>query len=166
MISNTIEKALNKQIAEEAYASYYYLAIASWCDKSGLPGSAKFMYAQSEEERTHMTKLFVYINETGGHAITPAIKQPPLEYKSVQNIIELVLEHERTITRDINDLVELCLKEKDFGTFNFLQWYVTEQHEEERLFTGLLDKIKALSNDTGAMYWIDKELEGMLNTKK
>jgi len=166
MISKTIEKALNKQIAEEAYASYYYLAIASWCDKSGLPGSAKFMYAQSEEEKTHMIKLFVYINETGGHAITPAIKQPPLEYISVQNIIELVLEHERTITRYINDLVELCLKEKDFGTFTFLQWYVSEQHEEKRLFTGLLDKIKALGNDTGAMYWIDKELEGMLNTKK
>jgi ferritin len=166
MISKSIEQALNNQIAEEAYASYYYLAMASWCDKSGLPGSAKFLYAQSEEEREHMTKLFIYINETGGHAITPSIKQPPLNYKSVEEIIHMVLEHERDVTKSINNLVDLCLKEKDYSTFHFLQWYVAEQHEEERLFTALLDKIKTLGGDKGAMYWIDKELAAMGNPRK
>lgn len=165
MISKKIEAALNSQIAKEAFASYYYLAMASWCDKSGLPGAAKFLYTQSEEEREHMTKLFVYINETGGHAITPEIKQPQLNYKSVVEIIHMVLDHEREVTKSINDLVELCLGEKDYSTFHFLQWYVAEQHEEERLFTALLDKINTLGGDKGAMYWIDKELAA-LGTKK
>jgi ferritin len=77
-----------------------------------------------------------------------------------------VLEHERDVTKSINNLVDLCLKEKDYSTFHFLQWYVAEQHEEERLFTALLDKIKTLGGDKGAMYWIDKELAAMGNPRK
>jgi ferritin len=161
MISKSIQKALNEQIAKEAYASFYYLAMASWCDKSGLPGSAKFLYSQSAEEHAHMIKIFTYINETGGHAETPNIAQPPLNYKSVEEIVHLVLEHEREVTKSINDLVDLCLKEKDYSTFHFLQWYVSEQHEEEHLFMSLIDKINTLGGDKGTMYWIDKDLGAM-----
>lgn len=165
MISKKIEKVLNEQIAQEAYASYYYLSMASWFDKSGLLGCAKFMYSHSDEERTHMLKLFTYINETGGHAITPKIEQPPIQFKSIGEIFESVLKHEMEVTGAINNLVELCLKEKDYSTFNFLQWYVAEQHEEEKLFMSILDKIKIIGTDNKGIYWIDKEVGSIRNNK-
>lgn len=165
MLSKKIESALNKQIEMEAYASYYYLSMASWCDKNGLPGAAKFLYGHSNEEREHMLKLFHYINEAGGHAITPAVKQPGKEYKSVTAIIQSVLNHEIMVTKAINGLVELCLKEKDYSTFNFLQWYVAEQHEEETLFRTVLDKISIIGDDKKGLFWIDKEIGSMAVAK-
>lgn len=164
MISKTLQKALNKQIEMEAQASHIYLAMASWCDKSALPGCAKFLYLQSEEERQHMLKLFNYVNETGGFAHTPKMEQPELEYKSIETILEEVLSHEKKVTKSINELVDQCLAEKDYSTFNFLQWYVAEQHEEEHLFKGLIDKVKLIGNDKKSLYWIDKELAGFSKT--
>ena len=161
MISKSIEKALNEQIAKEAYASYYYLSMASWCDANRLPGGAKFFYMHSDEERMHMHKLFIYINETGGHAMTPAIPQMPHKYKSIEEILDLTLKHEVEVTKSINNLVDMCLKEKDYSTFNFLQWYVAEQHEEEHLFQSVIDKVKLLGGDAKNLFWIDKELGSM-----
>lgn len=161
MISKSIEKALNEQIAKEAFASFYYLSMASWCDNNRLPGGAKFFYMQSDEELAHMKKLFVYINETGGHAITPAIPQPTNNYKSIEEILGLTLKHEIEVTKSINSLVDMCLKEKDYSTFNFLQWYVAEQHEEEHLFQSIIDKVKLLGGDAKNLFWIDKELGSM-----
>ena len=158
MLSNKIEAALNKQIAQEAFASYYYLAMASWSQLKGLDGAATFMYRQSEEERAHMLKLFHYINETGGHALSPAIKQSPMKFKSVVDVFTLALRQEQANTKSINSLCELCLKEKDYSTFNFLQWYVSEQHEEEMVFKGFLDKIDIIGTDGKGTYMIDKAI--------
>lgn len=166
MITKKIEAALNNQIALEAFASFYYLSMASWCDKSGFSGSAGFLYKHSEEEKTHMLKLFTYINEAGGHALTPEIKQPQHQFKSVIQIFELMLKHEIDVTKEINKLVELCLNEKDFPTFNFLQWYVAEQHEEEKLFKSILDKAKLIgADDTKGLYWLDKEIGSLTGSK-
>jgi ferritin len=161
MITKKIEKALNEQIALEASASYDYLAMASWFDKTGLSGAAKFMYEQSDEERGHMLKLFTYINEAGGYALAPGVAQPKYEYKTMLQIFEDVLKHEIHVTKAINKLVDLCLTEKDYSTFNFLQWYVSEQHEEEKLFTQIIDKIRIVGEDGKGIYWIDKELASM-----
>ena len=86
MLSKKMQDALNGQIAEEAYTAHYYLSMASWCEMTGLPGSAKFLYASSAKEGEHMMKLFRYVNEAGGHARVGAVKAPPQEYKSLSNV--------------------------------------------------------------------------------
>ncbi|MBL4754570.1 MAG: ferritin [Flavobacteriales bacterium] len=158
MLSKTIEALLNKQIAHEAFASYYYLGMASWCQLKGLDGAATFMYRQSEEERAHMLKLFHYINETGGHAHAPPIAKSPEKFKSVLDVFMLALRQEQANTKCINGIVEICLKEKDYATFNFLQWFVSEQHEEEMVFKGILDKIDIIGMDGKGIYMIDKAI--------
>ena len=165
MLSKNMQDALNNQIAEEAFASHYYLAMASWCDKSGLRGSAKFLYMHSEQERIHMMKLFRYVNDAGGHALVQATKQPGAKFKSISDIFELVLKHEKHVTQCINNLVDICLKEKDYSTFNFLQWYIAEQHEEERLLNAILDLIKIAGVEGRGLFLIDKEIEKYSQTK-
>lgn len=159
MLSVKVQSALNQQIAEEDYAAHYYLAMASWCDKSGLSGSSKFLYAHAEQEKQHMMKLFKYVNDAGGHAIVQAVKEPPAKFKSISNVFELTLAQEKNVTKSINALVDLCLSEKDYSTFNFLQWYVAEQHEEERLLNSILDLIKIAGVEGRGLFLIDKEIE-------
>lgn len=159
MQSKKIEDALNKQIELEGYASFTYLAMAGWCENEGLEGCAKFLYRQSDEEREHMMRIFHYINEVDGNAITPAIKQPQIEYKSVQNLFEQVYQQEQKVTHSINNIVAMCYEEKDHSTLNFLQWYVEEQREEEGLMRTILDKIKLIGTGAQSLYFIDNELE-------
>lgn len=156
-----MEKALNEQISLEGYASNLYLSMASWCDAEGLNGSAAFMHRQSEEEREHMLRIFHYISEVDGVAITPGIKQPPLKFESIQKIFEEVYLHEQKVTKSINKLVELCYKEDDYTTLNFLQWYVEEQREEEALMRTILDKIKLIGEGPMTLYYIDKEINAV-----
>ena len=164
MLSRKIEKTLNEQINEEGYASHYYLSMASWCDKTGLHGSAKFMYQQGEKERVHMMKLLHYVNDTGGHALVGAIKAPPHVFKSLSSVFELTLAHERNVTQKINALAEQCLGENDYSTFNFLQWYIAEQHEEEHVFKMILDLIKITGLEGRGLFLVDKEI-GSLSEK-
>src|SRR5210317_1598332 len=98
MISEKMAAALNKQIALEGYASFLYLSMASWCDREGLEGSAKFMHRQSEEERAHMLRIIHYLSEVDAHALTPEIKQPPHEFGTVQKLFKEVYEHEKKVT--------------------------------------------------------------------
>ena len=158
MLQKKVGEALNKQIANEAYASSSYLSMASWCDKEGLRGCAGFFYKQSDEEREHMLKLVKYVNEVGGHAVVTAIKEPPAEYKSVKQVFEIALDQESEVTNQINKLVDLSFSSKDFASFNFLQWYVQEQVEEENLFRTILNIIKIAGDDDKALLFIDNEI--------
>lgn len=158
MVSSKVESALNKQIEFEAISSQYYLAMASWADTQGLSGVAQFLYAQSDEERLHMLKLIQYVNERGGHALIPALKQQPQKFKSIHYVFEEVLKHEVFVSTEINGLVEICLKEKDYTTHNFLQWYVSEQIEEEALARKIIDKLKMIGDDKGGLYLFDRDL--------
>ncbi|MBL7829575.1 MAG: ferritin [Saprospiraceae bacterium] len=159
MISKTMESALNKQIELEAYASFLYLSMASWCDKEGLNGCAAFMHRQSDEERQHMLKIYHYISEVNGHGLTPAIAQPPHEFESINKMFEQVYLHEQKVTKSIHSLVELSNKEDDYTTLNFLQWYITEQREEEALMRSILDKIKLIGTGPMSLYYIDNEIQ-------
>ena len=158
MVSSKVEAALNKQIEFEATSSQYYLAMASWAETQGLGGIAQFLYAQSDEERMHMLKLIKYVNERGGQALIPAMKQQPQKFKSINFVFEEVLKHEVFVSTEINGLVEICLKEKDYTTHNFLQWYVAEQIEEEALARKILDKLRLIGDDKGGMYLFDRDL--------
>lgn len=164
MLNQTVVQALNKQIGEEHYSSMYYLAMASWCDEKGLAGAARFLYGHADEERMHMLKLVHYVNDSGGHACVPAVELAPTNYDSLQDIFEQLMTHERKVTSMINELVALCWEQKDFTSFNFLQWYLAEQQEEESLFQGILDKLNMIGNDGSKLYWIDRELAEMTSS--
>ncbi|HEX5003335.1 MAG TPA: ferritin [Bacteroidia bacterium] len=164
MLSKKIESLLNQQVELEASSSQYYLAMASWAEVKGYNGVSKFLYRHSDEERLHMLKLIQFINERGGHGTVPALKSPPAEFKGVQEVFEQILEHEIKVSSEINKLVERCLGEKDYTTHNFLQWYVSEQIEEEALARNILDKLNLIGNDKGGMYLFDRDLEGMSST--
>ncbi|MBP8238395.1 MAG: ferritin [Saprospiraceae bacterium] len=159
MISKTMEDALNKQIALEGYASFLYLSMASWCDKEGLQGCAAFMHRQSDEERQHMLRIFHYISEVNGHALAPAVAQPPHSFDSVHKLFELVYAHEQKVTASIHELISMSYKDNDHTTLNFLQWYVTEQREEEALMRNILDRLKLIGDGPMSLYYIDKEIE-------
>lgn len=159
MISKKIEALLNQQIELEASSSQYYLAMASWAEVKGYNGVSKFLYKHADEERMHMLKLMMFINERGGHGVVPALKAPPAGFKGIQEIFEQILKHEIHVSAEINKLVERCLSEKDYTTHNFLQWYVSEQIEEEALARNVLDKLNLIGNDKGGMYLFDRDLE-------
>jgi ferritin len=161
-MNKRVEIALNDQIVKEASSSQFYLAMASWAEGNGLNGTAKFMYSHSDEERFHMLKLVKFVNERGGKAIIPAIEQPPIEFENLKKVFELLLAHEISVTESINELVDICLQEKDYTTHNFVQWYVSEQLEEEALARTILDKLKLIGNDNSGLYMFDRDLESTI----
>lgn len=163
MISNKMQEALNAQISLEASASFLYLSMAAWCERIGMNGAAQFMYRQSEEERAHMLRIFHYISDVDGEAITPGIQQPAAEFESIRGVFEQVYTHEQKVTASIHKLLDLCNAEDDYTTHNFLQWYITEQREEEALMRTILDKIKLIGDGAQSLYFIDKELEAINN---
>lgn len=158
MLSEQINKALNDQVAMEAQASSYYLAMASWCEQKGFDGSAAFFYKQSEEERIHMMKIFRYVNEAEGHAMSPAVEQPSHDFSSFASLFEIALGHEKKVTKSINDLVKLATESNDYRTLNLLQWFVNEQLEEEKQMQVIIDKLKLIGDNGLGLYMLDGEL--------
>ena len=159
MVTSKIEDALNEQVRIEAESSQFYLAMASWAETKGFEGVANFLYKHSNEERMHMLKLVRFINERGGHAVVPKLDAPPKKFKSVQEIFTKLLKHETMVTNEINKLVFLCLEEKDYTTHNFLQWYVSEQIEEEALARTIMDKLNLIGDDNGGLYLFDRDIQ-------
>lgn len=158
-MNKTVEKVLNEQIIKESSSSQLYLSMASWSENQGYNGTAQFLYTHSDEERVHMLKLVKFINERGGVAKIPAIEKPPINFDSMLKIFESLLKHEIKVTESINNVVDVCLKEKDYTTHNFIQWYVSEQLEEEALARNILDKLRMIGNDKGGLYLFDRDME-------
>ncbi|MBK9391542.1 MAG: ferritin [Bacteroidetes bacterium] len=156
MLKKKIEDICNRQIEREGYSSNLYLAMAIWAETNGFAGVAGWLYAQAEEEKLHMLKFIKYINERGGKAVFPAIKKPVAEYKGVEHIFNEVLKHEEFVTASINEIVSLALDEKDFNTHSFLQWFVTEQLEEEASVRAIIDKVKLVGKAN--MYQFDRDI--------
>ena len=161
MITAKVEKAINDQIKKEEYSSRLYLSMASWCQKNGYQGAAAFLYTHSDEERMHQLKFVHYLNDRGGYSVLQDIEQPPSSFESVHKIFQDILKHEQYITASINELYHLAATEKDYTTANFLQWFITEQVEEENLVNGILDKMALAGDDRSGLFHIDKELGGM-----
>lgn len=161
MLSSNLSNKLNSQIEKEAYSSQLYLSMASWAEVKGYTGVSEFLYTHSDEERQHMLKLVRFINERGGHAVVPELKAPPVTFDSLKLVFEEILSHEESVTASINDIVQACLDERDHSTNNFMQWYVSEQMEEESLAKSILDKLNLIGNDSAGLYLFDRELGGM-----
>lgn len=159
MLHQSIQEALNNQVKLEAASSQAYLAMATWCEiQPGLGGVADFFYQQSDEERVHMLKLIRFINERGGFAAVPALDQPMVTFPSLKRLFEEFLKHELQVSASINDLVDLALKEKDYATYNFLQWYVSEQIEEEKTARVLNEKLELIGEDKSGLYLFDRDI--------
>lgn len=163
MLKPKVEQILVDQIGKEAYSSNLYLAMASWAEASGFKGVASWMYAQAEEERQHMLKFIGYVNERGGSVVVPAIEQPPSEYNSVMDLFVKTFEHEQLVSEAINEIVGVCMDERDFSTHQWVQWFVTEQIEEEASVSGIIDKLK-LIGEKGNLYHFDSDIFGMRGT--
>jgi len=157
MLTPKIESALNNQIKIEGESSQIYLSMAVWCETNGYEGMATFMYGHADEERMHMLKLIKFVNERGGTAEITALKAPASEFGSPKEMFEEVLKHEIFVSQSINNLVGVTFEERDFATHNFLQWYVSEQIEEEGLFRSVLDKIN-LIDDKNGFYMFDRDI--------
>lgn len=150
---------LNEQIFSEANVSRLYLAVSLWAKSKGLNGVASFFKSQHEDEEEHMHKLEDYIISTGGRVKFQALPAPPENFSSVVEVLKMSLETEIEVSKKINGLVDAFLREQDYSTFHFLQWYVAEQHEEEQLFRTLIEKAELIGEEASGLYWLDKELE-------
>lgn len=132
--------------------------MSSWCAYKALDGCATFLRQHAAEEMTHMHRLITYLQETGALAIIGGMEAPPNEFTSLQDMFEKIYAHEQFITRKINELVHLATNESDYSTVQFLQWYVAEQHQEEFLFKGILDKMKLIGTEGQGLFFIDREV--------
>jgi len=160
-MNTVIEKLLNDQVKFEASASMQYLAMASWADEKGYNGVAEFFYLQSEEERVHMTKLVKFINERSGKVIVPQLEKPQGDFNTLNQLFETFLNSEMFVTQQINHVIYECLQHKDYNVHNFMQWYVTEQLEEESLARTLLDKLTIIGEDKSGHYLFDRDINSI-----
>ena len=161
-LSDTIASALNDQMTKEAHASQIYLSYASWADSQGFGGIANFLLRHAQEERNHMMKILEYILKRGGTVKVTAIPAPPPDPGNVNDCFEKVFNHEVDNTTAVYKLVKMSLTEEDWATWNFMQWFVKEQTEEETLAMNLLDKIKIAGGEKmkiDTLYSLDRDLE-------
>ncbi|KYK28144.1 MAG: ferritin [Theionarchaea archaeon] len=158
MIKDKIEKALTSQINAEMYSSYLYLSMSSYFSSINLNGFATWMRVQAQEELTHAMKFYDYVIERGGRVTVAAIEAPPAEWDSPLQVFEHVYTHEQKVTGLINDLVNLAIAEKDHATTAFLQWFVTEQVEEESSADEIVQKVKLVGDQGAGLLMLDQEL--------
>jgi len=151
-------QAINDQINAELYSGYLYVSMAAYFDALNLPGFANWMKVQELEERFHAFKFYDYVNGRGGRVTLKAIEGPPTQWDSPLAAFEHVLRHEQMVTGRINALVDLAADLKDHATYNFLQWYVSEQVEEESNATALIAKLKLIGDSGQGLLMLDKEL--------
>lgn len=158
MISTKIAGLLNEQITNEQFAAQYYLSMSAWFSARDLDGIANYFRVQSKEELMHADKMFDYLNDVGVEIRLGAIDQPPFEFENATTIFEKALAHEKVITKSIFNILKNANDEGDFATVSFLQWFVTEQIEEEASASQLVTKIKMVCDNPSALYLFDQEL--------
>ncbi len=158
MISKTLQNAINNQIQAEMYSSYLYLSMSAYCEMNNYLGAAKWFKMQSEEEWAHAMKFYGFLMERGGKVMLKAIDEPQHDFKSLLDAFEETLTHEKKVTALINKLYEQSLKETDYPTQIFLQWFITEQVEEEANAVAIIERIKMVGEKASSILWVDKEL--------
>ncbi len=162
MLSKEVVARLNEQVAKEMFASNLYLSMSSWCFKNRFDGAGQFLFEHAGQESDHAKKLITYLNETDSLVELQSIEKPQSNFSGLLNVFEETYKHEVSITESINDLVSFMLDKKDYSTFNFLQWYVAEQHEEEALFRGIVDKIKLIGEHSNGLYLADQYIKTLI----
>jgi ferritin len=158
MINKTVQDAINEQIKNELYSAYLYLSMAGYFEALNLSGFANWMKVQATEEQEHAMKFFEYVFERGGRVQLKAIEQPPFDWKSPMDAFVQVLEHEQKVTAMIHGLYALALKENDYASQVMLQWFITEQVEEEKNAAAIIEQIKMIEAHETAVLMLDHDL--------
>ena len=158
MLSEKMVNALNDQVNAEFYSSYLYLSMSSWFKSINLMGFARWMEVQAMEEMTHALKFFNYIMDRGQRALTAPLAGPPTQWESPLAVFEEAYNHELKVSGLINNLVDLAISERDHATNNMLQWFVTEQVEEEASADAVVQKLRLMGDAKSALYLLDQEL--------
>ena len=164
MLSEKMVMKLNYQINRELYSAYLYLSMASYADSEGLSGFANWFKIQAKEEEYHAEKMYNYVNQQGRRVVLEAIEQPQTDFTSIVGLFEQTLKHEKVVTSLINGLVKLAREENDYATESFLQWYVTEQVDEEANPAEMIQKLKYVGKDGRGLLMLDKELAARIFT--
>ena len=158
MLSQKIQDAFNRQLNAELYSAYLYVSMSAYFESINLKGMANWMRVQAGEEVQHAERFYNFIHERGGRVLLAAIEGPKGEWHSPLEVFEETCQHEAKVTGLINELVDLAIKEKDHAANAFLQWFVTEQVEEEAAPKEIADKLKLAGNNTSVLFMIDQEL--------
>jgi ferritin len=164
MLNERMAEALNTQLNKEIYSAYLYLSMSAYSSFIGLKGFANWFMVQYQEEMVHAMKIYNYVDSQGGQVKLMAVEQPATEFESALEMFEKTLEHEKFITKSINDLVNLAIEEKDHATNIFLQWFVTEQIEEEGNDNDIISKLKLVGDKGNGLFMIDRELASRVFT--
>ncbi len=157
MLKKEINDALNKQINEELFSAYLYLAMASYFEDKNLPGFANWMRIQFQEEQFHALKMFDYVNERGGNVVLEAIAKPEVDFDNVIDVFEATLSHEKHITAQIEKLMDIAVEIKDYASQSFLGWYIDEQVEEEASAEEILNQLKMFDGKGQALLMFDRQ---------
>ena len=157
-LSKTMQDALNEHMNQEFYASYLYLSMSAYCETINLPGFSHWMRIQSQEEYTHAMKLFDFVNDRESRVVLHPVSQPTLEFESALDVMQKTLEHERHVSQLINRLYGVAVKEEDYATQVHLQWFITEQVEEEKKASDLVEQLKMIGDQNDALLLLDREL--------
>ena len=157
-MKDAVKDALNEQIKHEFYSSYVYLSMAGSFEVANLTGFAHWMRKQSEEEREHAMRFFDFLLDRGEHVELQAIDQPPYTFRSPLDAFEQALDHEKEITSRIHGLYDLAIQESDYPAQVLLNWFVTEQVEEEKSATEIVERLRMVGEDNAALLLLDKEM--------
>lgn len=158
MLGKAVQDAMNEQIKNELYSAYQYLSMAAYCESANLPGFAQWMRTQAREETEHAMKFYDFILDRNGRVELRAIEGPVVEFGSPLEVFERALEHEQKVTAMINDLYALAIEENDYASQTFLQWFVTEQIEEEKNAGDVVETLKMVGDRSEALFLLDREL--------
>jgi ferritin len=157
-MKQALQDKMNDQIKHELYSAYLYLSMAAYCESITMPGAAHWMRLQAQEEVAHAMKFFDFINDRGGRVVLHAIDQPPTEFDSLLDVFEKALAHEKQVTGLINNIYDLAMKEQDYAAQALLQWFVTEQVEEEKSADDVVQTLKMVDGQPAGLVIVDREL--------
>jgi ferritin len=158
MLGKNLEAAINDQIKHELYSAYLYLSMSAYAESHNMPGAAKWLGKQAQEEQAHALKFYGYIHDRGGTVTLQAIPQPPIEFASLLDIFEQVKGHEAHVTSLIHRLYEIALQENDYASQVMLQWFVTEQVEEEKHAAAIVDALHSVGTQGASLFMVDRWL--------
>ena len=164
MINQVMQDGINEQINDELYSSYVYLAMSAYCEQQNFTGCAQWLRLQSQEEHGHALRLFDYLLAREGQVALKAIAQPQAEYQSLLDVFSAALEHEQEVSQRIDALYELAFQEKAFSALVELEWFITEQTEEEKTIREIVHKFKLVGDDPASLLELDRELKQRSST--
>lgn len=158
MLKEKVEAAMNDQLQAELQSAYVYLGMSAYAESQSFPGMAAWLRAQWQEELDHAMRFYNFILDRGSEVQLKALDAPAAHYDGMQDVFEQALEHERSVTRSINDLYALVAEEKDFASQAWLDWFATEQVEEEKSVGQIVDDLRRIGDKGEGLYVLDRAL--------